>query len=133
MAHGLVHAHAEVEVGDGLDDEVERVDLVAAHGVLGEVGHKDDGGHLVVGAQEVRGLHAVDAGHLDVHEHEVEALLGELEVHGVGEAREREVEPALLRIAVEKRRERVSSVEFVLDECDSVHVPSPSPLPNTSR
>ena len=70
-ANGAVQAHGKVVVLHGLDHKVKRVHGVAAHRVLGQVGHKDERRLLVVPAHDLRSLHAVDAGHVYVHEHEV--------------------------------------------------------------
>ena len=80
-AHRPVHAEREVRVLHRLDHEVEGVHPIAAHRVLGEVGHEDERRLGVVGPQELGRLHAVDAGHVDVHEDEVGdmARLDELE------------------------------------------------------
>ena len=76
-AHGLgvvsghdtydaAHPQGKVLVGDGLHHEVDGVHLVPAHGVLGEVGHKDERCDLVLLPNDLRGFHAVDAGQANI-------------------------------------------------------------------
>ncbi|MDD6360146.1 MAG: hypothetical protein PUG08_09330 [Parafannyhessea umbonata] len=74
LLHGLErapHAHGEVAVAHGLDHEVQRVHLIALHGVLGEVGHEYERRRGIFLAKQLGGLHAVDAGQAYVHEDEV--------------------------------------------------------------
>ena len=68
---GLFHFKFKVVVDDGFQDVIKSPHLVAAHGELRHVRHKDDhdlGVHL---AKFLRCRHAVQQRKLYVHEHEV--------------------------------------------------------------
>lgn len=71
---GLVQHIVDGELVRGLDDEVQRVHLVALDGELGHVRHENQHGIGVDFAHDARDLQPVELVHADVHEHDVEVL-----------------------------------------------------------
>ena len=76
---GLVGRLEEVGVGNGLEQVVEGIDLVAVEGVLLEGSGKDDAGARI---DHPREFEPVEFGHLDVEEEEVDLLFGQF-LHGL--------------------------------------------------
>ena len=62
---------------DGLDEEVERLDLEGLDGGVGVAGEEHDLGRVVEAAQQARQLDALDLGHPHVEQEHVEAPLAE--------------------------------------------------------
>ena len=62
----------KIGIGDGLEQVVDGIDLVAVHGILPEGGGKDD---ATAPLDHARELHAVEFGHLYVEEDEVDVAL----------------------------------------------------------
>ena len=62
----------KIGIGDGLEQVVDGIDLVAVYGILSEGGGKDD---ATAPLDHVRELHAVEFGHLYVEEDEVDVAL----------------------------------------------------------
>ena len=120
-AHGSVEAHGEALVVDGLHHEVQRVNLVPLHGELREVGHEDEQRFRVALAQEMRSLHAVDAGQPDVHEHEVPVLLESDEIERRSHPFDVRIDPVLIEIARNQRPQRLASGLVILDDQKSIH------------
>ena len=79
---GSVHRHVEGRIADRLDKILEGIDPIAFDSILDEIGHKDDHRALVDFPYLLGGLNAIDIGHVDIHEDQVEIpriLVQELE------------------------------------------------------
>ena len=74
-AQRLVYEREKRSALDGFDDEIERVHGIAAYGVLPHVRHENEQDERIDGAQLFRRAHAVEVGHLYVHEHNVAVRL----------------------------------------------------------
>ena len=122
---GATHAQGEVLVAHGLEHEVERIDRVAAHGVLREVGHKNDRRRLVRLADDLRRLHAVDAGKADVEEVDVARVVALQEFEGGIEDLCLKANALLGAKARKVGAQGVGSCRVVLEYERSVHPPSP--------
>ena len=120
-AHRAAHAQGKVLVLHGLDHKVEGVHCIAAHGVLGEVGHKDDGRHRVGLSHDLGRLHAADAGQADVQEHDVRGGAALEELEGRGEHLDGERRAVLGAVAGEMRPQHVRGGRVVLYDERSVH------------
>ena len=68
----LVCSEKEGLVADGLQQVVQRINLVAVNGILAESGSEDDAGGLGDDGGE---LNAAEFGHLDVEKHEMNTIL----------------------------------------------------------
>ena len=73
--HSFVGSLQKVDVGDGFQQVVQRIDFVAVYGILVEGGGKDNAG---AGIDHLRKFQSVQFGHLDVEEKQVDVLLGQL-------------------------------------------------------
>ena len=70
---GLLQLHGEIEVSDGLHEEIHRIHLVTGDGVARHVRDENQRALRIERAQLLRRLDPVHLGHLDVHEDDVAA------------------------------------------------------------
>ena len=113
---GLLDGLHEAGEGDRLEQVIDSIDLVAFEGIFAVGGGEDDGGHVLEGARQ---LDAVEVGHVDVEENDIDMmLLAEAEgLEGVlGGACELEF-GYLADVVLEE----FASQEFVIDNEDLVH------------
>ena len=69
---GLFDGLHEAGEGDGLEQVIDSIDLVAFEGIFAVGGGEDDGGHVLEGARK---LDAVEVGHVDVEENDIDMML----------------------------------------------------------
>ena len=113
-AHRAPHSHGKVAVAYRLDHEVQRVHLVSLYGVLREVGHKDKRRGGVLLAQQLGGLHAVDARQVYVHEDKVNGSSFR-EIKGRCQTCHQEADALLGTKALEVLGKRRSRLVVILD------------------
>lgn len=71
LSQRLAQLGRELRLRDRLDEKIERIDLVAADGILRHVRDENDDGVFIHLAQFFRGGEAVEVRHIDVHQHEI--------------------------------------------------------------
>ena len=114
---GLLDGLHEAGEGDRLEQVIDSIDLVAFEGIFAVGGGEDDGGHALEGARK---LDAVEVGHVDVEENDIDMmLLAEAEgLEGVlGGACELEF-GYLADVVLEE----FASQEFVIDNQYIIHI-----------
>lgn len=122
LAHGAVKVHGEPGKRGRLHQKAQRVHLVAAHGVLGQVGHEDDARGAALRAQQLGGLHAVDAGQLNVEQADVVAAARVQELEGCGYHVDVKRDPSCRLEAPHEGKQRVCRVLLVLHYEQAGHV-----------
>ena len=69
-----IHHQGEIEIADWLQDVTESADLISLDRVLGQGGHKNKNRVSVLLAKSFGRIVAVDFGHIDIKEDEIEVL-----------------------------------------------------------
>ena len=99
-----------------LDDEIQRIHLVALDGELRHVGDENQHGIGVDFAHDARHFQPVQLIHADIHKHDVVVL-------GAADEIQRAVEDVnhirltvLLEVGIDKRLERAGIAAFIIDD-----------------
>jgi hypothetical protein len=118
------HAQAHLVHGERLRQVVCGAGLHGGHGVLGgaEGGHHDDVGRRRPGARLAQDRHAVDVGHLEIREHDVERAGAELD-----QCRSPALDPRHgVAFQLQHLGHQPAELRFVVDDQHARHLQPPS-------
>ena len=117
---------AELVVADGLEHKIQRIDLIAAYGILCHIRHKNQHHIGVQQPDALRRGHTAQRRHLNIEKNNIKP--GAVRLHDLGAVRKGghfQQLAALLRVLRNKAAQLLPHSSVVLDNGDLCHGPSP--------